>query len=62
MAQQHAQIVSEGGTYYVEAIDGPVQYGQGPRLAAVQRQQLQPGDIIAFGSARATFHLGSAQS
>jgi hypothetical protein len=62
MAQQHAQIVCDGGTYFVEAIDGPVHYGQGPRLAAVQRQQLQPGDIIAFGSARATFHLGSAQS
>jgi MFS family permease len=62
LAQQHAQIVCAGGDYFVEAVDGAVQYGKGPRLAAVTRQQLQPGDIIAFGSARATFHLGSAQS
>lgn len=62
LAQQHARIVCDDGSYYVEAVDGAIQYGQGPRLAAVVRQQLQPGDIIAFGSARATFHLGSAQS
>ena len=62
LAQQHARIVCEGGSYFVEAVDGIVQHGKGPRLGAVTRQQLQPGDIVAFGSARATFHLGSAQS
>jgi hypothetical protein len=62
LGQQHARIICEGGSYFVEAVDGVVQHGKGPRLAAVTRQQLQPGDIIAFGSARATFHLGSAQS
>lgn len=62
LAQRHARIVCDGGSYFVEAVDGAVQHGTGPRLGAVARQQLSPGDIIAFGSARATFHLGSAQS
>ena len=62
MAQRHAQIVTSGGEFFVEAVDGHVLHGTGPRLAAVTRQKLQPGDIIAFGSARATFHLGKAQA
>jgi hypothetical protein len=61
MAQNHARLVCDGGVYYVEAADGVVQHGRGPRLSPVTRQPLLPGDIIAFGSARATFHLGSAQ-
>lgn len=60
LAPVHARITATGGRFAIEAVDGQVLHGSGPKLAPVTQQPLSAGDMIQLGGNRAQFFVGGA--